>query len=218
MPDYLDAVSAAPIHVMVRFGMWDSLLAEPKPPVGLEASIAFWHYGRTVALATLGRTEEAANEFEAFRNAYNAVPESRLIGNNSARTVLGVGLPMAEGELEYKRGNRERAFGLLRVAVERDDSLRYDEPWGWMMPVRHSLGALLLDDGRVEEAEQVYREDLRIHPKNGWALKGLSECLHRLGEHEEAATTDAQFKQAWARSDIVIRASCFCRTAVQTGR
>jgi len=218
MPDYLDAVLAAPIHVMVRFGMWDSLLAEPKPPADLQAWTAFWHYGRTVALAALGRTKEAAEEFAALQKAYDAVPDSRLIGNNSARTVLEVGLPMAEGELEYKQGNRDHAFELLRIAVQRDDSLRYDEPWGWMMPVRHSLGALLLDDGKVAEAEQVYREDLHIHPNNGWALKGLSECLHLAGDHAEAETTDARFEEAWARSDIVIRASCFCRPEAQAGR
>ena len=218
LPDFLDATLAAPIHVMVRFGMWDSLLAEPKPHPDLLAANAFWNYGRTVALATLGRIEEATAELAALRLAYDAVPDSRLIGNNSVRTVLQVGLPMAEGELEYKKGERGRAFELLRTAVRRDDSLRYDEPWGWMMPVRHSLGALLLDDGRIEEAEAVYREDLRIHPNNGWALKGLSECLHRKGDHEEAAATDALFKQAWARSDIVIRASCFCRPDVQAGR
>jgi len=119
---------------------------------------------------------------------------------------------MAEGELEYRRGNYARAFALLRTAVQRDDSLRYDEPWGWMMPVRHSLGALLLEQGRMREAEAVYREDLRIHPGNGWALKGLAECLHRQGRHQEAMETMGRFEEAWARSDIELTASCFRRT------
>jgi tetratricopeptide (TPR) repeat protein len=197
---------------MVRFGMWEELLAEPQPPSDLLVTTAFCRYGRTVAAAALGRVKQAAAEFSAFQKAFEEVPESRLIGNNTARTVLQVGIPMAEGELEYRRGNTKRAFALLRTAVERDDSLRYDEPWGWMMPVRHSLGALLLEQGRVAEAEQVYRLDLRRHPGNGWALKGLAECLHRSGRHEEAAETEMRFREAWARSDIVIRSSCFCRT------
>ena len=211
-PDFLDGFIAVPIHVMVRFGLWDELIAEPEPPADLVVTRAFWHYGRTVAFAALGRVAEASAEFELLRQTVEEVPESRFIGNNSARTVLEVGLPMAEGELEYRRGNHRTAFALLREAVRRDDALRYDEPWGWMMPVRHSLGALLLEQGRIDEAESVYREDLRIHPGNGWALKGLAECLHRTGKHHEAEATDAAFRTSWARSDIVIQASCFCRT------
>jgi tetratricopeptide (TPR) repeat protein len=197
---------------MVRFGLWQELLAEPKPPDDLSVTLAFWHYGRTVALSALGRVDEAAGEFAALRRAFDAVPESRLIGNNPARTVLEIALPMAEGELEYRRGRHERAFALLREAVQRDDGLRYDEPWGWMQPVRHALGALLLEQGRVGEAEAVYREDLRLHPGNGCALHGRAECQRRDGRAADAAETDTRFRAAWARSDIVIGGSCYCRT------
>lgn len=213
--DYLDGFVAVPVHVMVRFGMWEELLNESKPPEDLVATSAFWHYGRTVAYAALGRVPEAAVEFETFKKAAAAVPESRLIGNNPVRTVLQIGLRMAEGELEYRRRNYTKAFALLRQAVQFDDSLRYDEPWGWMMPVRHSLGALLLEQGRVKEAEEVYRKDLERHPNNGWALKGLATCLHRSGKHEEAAATDEKFKAAWARSDITLKTSCFCSTGAE---
>lgn len=212
-PDFLDAFVGVPVHVLVRFGMWDEILAEPPPPADLEVTTAQWRYGRTVAFAALGRVDEAEREMTALRRAFEAVPESRLVGNNPARTVLEVGLPMAEGELEYRKGNHEAAFDLLRLAIERDDALHYDEPWGWMMPVRHSLGALLLEQGRVEEAEAVYRRDLELHPDNGWALHGLAECLHRQGRHEEALDADRRFRSSWSRSDIVISASCYCRTA-----
>jgi tetratricopeptide (TPR) repeat protein len=211
-PDFLDGFIAVPTHVMVRFGMWNELLTEPQPPEDLVVTTAFWRYGRAVAFAALGRVEEAGKEFALLREAYDAVPESRLIGNNTARTVLEVGLPMAEGELEYRRGNYDRAFELLRESVQGDVALRYDEPWGWMMPVRHSLGALLVEQGRLEEAETVYREDLRLHPGNGWALHGLAECLRRTGRADAAAEVDGRFQSAWARSDIAIKGSCFCRT------
>jgi tetratricopeptide (TPR) repeat protein len=211
--DFLDGFIAVPTHVMVRFGLWEELLAEPAPPADLVGTTAFWRYGRTVALSALGRVKEAGVELKVFKAACAAVPESRLIGNNTVRKVLDVGLPMAEGEYEYRRGNYTKAFRLLSLAVQRDDSLRYDEPWGWMMPIRHSLGALLLEQGKIPEAERVYRDDLAIHPNNGWALKGLAECLHRTGRHEEAEQTDEKFQAAWARSDIALKASCFCRTS-----
>jgi tetratricopeptide (TPR) repeat protein len=211
-PEILDGFIATPVHVIVRFGLWQEMLDEPRPPADLLVTAAFWHYGRTVALSALGRVAEAAVEFAALRRAFAAVPESRLIGNNPARTVLEVALPMAEGELEYRRGNHARAFELLREAVRRDDALRYDEPWGWMQPVRHALGALLLEQGRVAEAEAAYREDLSLHPGNGWALHGLAECQRRDERGAEAADTEARFRAAWARSDIVIMGSCYCRT------
>ena len=212
-PDVLDGFMAVPTHVMVRFGMWNELLDEPNPPEDLVVTRAFWHYGRTVALSALGRVAEADREFAALTKVYKTVPESRFIGNNTARTVLEVGLPVAEGELEYRRGNYDRAFELLREAVRRDIALKYDEPWGWMMPVSHALGALLVERGRFEEAENVYRADLALHPGNGWALHGLAECLRRTGRGEEAADVDQRFHSAWARADIEIKGSCYCRTA-----
>ena len=103
---------------------------------------------------------------------------------------------MIAGEIAYREGNVESAFKHLREAVNRDDALNYDEPWGWMQPTRHALGALLLEQGQVEEAEAVYRADLGLdatlsracqHPGNVWSLHGLHECLTRRGEATEAA-------------------------------
>jgi tetratricopeptide (TPR) repeat protein len=210
-PDFLDAFMGAPVHAMVRFGMWNEILALPEPPSDLQAWYAFWRYGRTVAFAALGRIDDADVEMIEFRRAYDAVPESRLLSNNPARTVLQVGLPMAEGELEYRKGNYDHAFELLREAVKRDVSLHYDEPWGWMMPVAHSLGALLLDQNKAEEAEAVYRADLKLHPMNGWALNGLAESLRAQGKDQDAAAVDVQFRKAWKRADVTIQSSCYCR-------
>lgn len=217
-PDFLDGFMGVPYHVMVRFGMWNEMLAEPAPPSDLVVSTAFWHYGRCVALSALGRVDDATKEFDALVKAHAAVPESRMIGNNTALTVIEVGLPLAEGELEYRRGNYDRAFELMRVAVQRDVALRYDEPWGWMMPVRHALGALLLEQARMEEAEAVYRADLAIHPDNGWALHGLAECLKRSARSDQATAVDARFRDTWARADIEIMGSCYCRREQFTHR
>ncbi len=106
-PDVLEGFLAVPIHVMVRFGLWDALLAEPRPPADFPVTTAFWHYGRSVALSALGRVDAAENEFAALRRAAAAVPESAYVGNNTARVLLDIALPMAEGELEYRRGNHD---------------------------------------------------------------------------------------------------------------
>lgn len=211
VPDFLDAFWAMPYHVQARFGAWDDILAEPAPPADLLVTTTFWRYARGLALAARGDVALAAAERDSFEQALAKVSESAAIGNNTARKVLEIGRSMLTGELEYRRGNHDAAFTALRAAVAADDSLRYDEPWGWPQPVRHALGALLLEQGRMQEAEAVYRTDLERHPGNGWALQGLAECLRRAGRTGEANQVAAQFAAAWVRSDTPIHASCFCR-------
>ena len=210
-PDFIDAYMGSPVEVYIRFGMWNDILALPKPPADLQAWTAFWRYGRTVAYASLDSLDAATKEFGVFKSACAAVPETRILGNNPAITVLDVGLAMAEGELEYRRGNYDHAFELLRDAVKKDLALHYDEPWGWMMPASHALGALLLDQGKGADAEAVYRADLKRYPMNGWALNGLAESLRAQGKDKEASAVDAQFAKAWARADVQIKSSCYCR-------
>jgi tetratricopeptide (TPR) repeat protein len=209
--EYLEGFAATPLHVLVRFGKWNEILAEPAPPARWPTSVAFWHYARGLALSALGRVDEAAAELDAFETAYAKVPESYTIGNNPSRTVLDIGREMLRGELEYRRGNFDRAFEHLRLAVSKDEALRYDEPWGWFQPPAHALGALLLERGRIQEAEDAYRRDLARHPGNGWALKGLHECQVRSGLAAEAAETEKKLRAALARADVEIEASCYCR-------
>lgn len=127
---------------------------------------------------------------------------------------------MMDGEIAYKAGDVEGGLAHLRRSVELDDALLYDEPWGWMQPVRHALGALLMDAGQMDEAEAVYRADLGLddtlarpcqHPKNVWSLHGLYECLVNRGALTEAQHIKLQLDQATARATVPIRASCFCR-------
>lgn len=212
MPQFIEGFLGSPYHVMVRFGMWDELLREPEPAGELLATTAMWRYGRTLAFAALGRVEEAAAERERFELARARVPAEYTMGNNTVALILEVASAMVAGEVEYRRGNLDAAFEHLREAVRRDDALRYDEPWGWVQPARHALGALLLEQGRLDEAEAVYRRDLERHPGNGWSLHGLAECQRRTGRAAEAAATETHFRSAWKRSDITLRASCFCRT------
>src|SRR5262249_7144 len=127
---------------------------------------------------------------------------------------------MLNGELEYRKGNHDAAFAHLRESVALDDALPYDEPWGWMQPTRHALGALLLEQGRTDEAEEVYRSDLGLdgnlsracqHPDKLWSLHGLDECLVRRGETIEAALIKQRLDLAMARAEVPIKSSCFCR-------
>ena len=109
------------------------------------------------------------------------VPETRKhLIYNTYTDVLGVAESMLQGEIAYRKGEFELAFSKLREAVATDAALSYEEPWSWMQPPRHALGALLLEQGQVAEAAEVYTADLAAHPGgNVWALHGLTECEER---------------------------------------
>jgi hypothetical protein len=178
------------------------------------------HYAKGVAHAASGRVPEAEAERALFASAWARVPETRYVFNNRCIDVLAIASEMLNGEVEYRKGNHDLAFSHLRQSVALDDALPYDEPWGWMQPARHALGALMLEQGRVAEAEQVYRADLGLdgalsrpsqHPENVWSLHGYVECLHTLGKRAEAAVMQPRLDLALARADAGINASCFCR-------
>jgi tetratricopeptide (TPR) repeat protein len=222
MADWLEGFVPMRLHVLIRFGRWPDILATPLPadPGLYCVTTAMTHYAKGVAHAATGQVGEAAAQREMFAAAAGRVPESRTIFNNTCHDVLAVAGAMLDGEIEYRKGNHDTAFGLLRRAVELDDGLPYDEPWGWMQPARHALGALLLERGRLTEAEAVYRADLGLdatlarpcqHPGNVWSLHGYHECLARLGKHEQAGIVRQQLKIAAARADVPIRSSCYCR-------
>jgi tetratricopeptide (TPR) repeat protein len=228
MADWLEGFLAMRVHVLIRFGRWADILALPAPadPELYSVTTAMRHYARGVALSATGEVDRAEAERELFRAAVRRVPESRTLFNNTCRDILAVAAAMLDGELEYRKGNHDLAFAALERSIELDDNLPYDEPWGWMQPTRHAYGALLLEQGRVAEAEAVYRADLGFdatlprplqHPGNVWSLHGFHECLLRTGKTAEAALVSQQLKMATALADVPIQASCFCRLDAAPG-
>jgi tetratricopeptide (TPR) repeat protein len=200
----------APLFVLVRFGRWAEVLAEPAPPDDLPFARGSWHYARGFALARSRRLDEAAAELQALERVAAATPPARLIMQvNTAKAVLDLGAAVLAGELAAARGDTATAVGHLEDAVRRQDALRYMEPPPWYYPVRQSLGAVLLAAGRARQAEAVYREDLRRHPENGWSLHGLAQSLRAQRRATAAAAVEERFRQAWARADVTLAASRF---------
>jgi len=205
-----DGFMPTALHVLIRFGRWNEILSEPEPEDFRLFSRAEWHFARSVANSALGKTQAAREELQKFDQVAAQVTEEWKMGNNPASNVLAIARLMAAGELEFREGRRDDAFRMLRDAVTLEESLSYDEPPGWMQPVRHALGALLLADGRHAEAEQVYRSDLKRHPHNAWSLLGLQQSLGLQGKTAEADAMTQQVRTAWARADVKPVASCYC--------
>lgn len=222
MADYLEGYIGMKQHVMIRFGRWHEI-AEQAAPEDRELycmTYAMMCYAKGVAHAALGNVVASAAARDEFMEACKRVPDTRRIHNNLCSDLLGVAQSMLDGELAYRQGKFDDAFACLRESVRRADSLPFDEPWGWMQPPRHALGALLLEQNRHEEAEAVYRADLglddslpraRQFPDNVWSLHGLHECLERRGAVAEVQYIKQRLTLAKALADVPVTRSCFCR-------
>ena len=225
MADWLEGFVSVKQHVLVRFGKWQDIINQelPEDRELFAVTTAMIWYAKAVANGVIGNVEQARLCAASFDEALSRVPESRYIFNNKCIDILAVAREMMLGEIDYREAQYDDAFAHLRKAVELDDNLPYDEPWGWMQPTRHALGALLLEQGRVEEAEAVYRADLGLdpelpracwHPDNIWATRGYHECLQRLGRNEEAAKLEAKLASLDRNADLPVKVSCFCRKQV----
>lgn len=208
---FLDAFQTVHLEALKRFGRWDEILKAPEPPAHLPVARAFRVFARGVAQAALGNPAEAEKENAAFLEALALVPkEGYFWGSNAAADVLGVAVPYLAGEIAFRRGETDVAVAKLREAVRLEGALKYDEPPAWTTPARHALGAILLASRKAADAEAVYREDLKVYPENGWALKGLADALEAQGKKAEAAAARGRFEKAWARADVKAESSCLC--------
>ncbi|MEY2493747.1 MAG: hypothetical protein QOJ45_239 [Verrucomicrobiota bacterium] len=210
---FADGFFAVPLEVLVRFGRWDEILAEPdKYPPNMPFVRAFHHAARATAYAAKGDTVKARHEQALFVEGAKLVPKETQLGNNMAPAVISLASHMLEGEILVAEGNVDAGVAELQTAVKEEDALKYDEPPAWMIPIRHSLGAVLMKAGRFAEAEQVYRDDLARLPDNGWSLFGLAESLREQKKNtDEAAAMNAKFEKTWAKADTKITTSCLCQ-------
>ena len=195
----------------MRFGKWDEILAEPAPTDNLQLATGMWHFARGMALLRTNELEEAQQALAEVQERAGR-PEMAAFGLPSfatAEQILKIASGILAGEIAAAQGDYDTAVAELEAAVAIQDSLPYIEPPSWYYPVRQTLGAVLLEAGRAEDAEAVYRTDLEQYPLNGWSLYGLTQALEAQGKNEEAAAVQAQFEEAWQYADVELTASGF---------
>lgn len=195
--------------VLVRFGLWDELLALGAPQARAPGLTLGWLYGRGMALAARGQTDAAREALAQIQQLRTQLGDDSRAGGNGLRNVLDIAEPIVAARIAATAGRSEEAIAQLEKAVAAEDRLGYNEPSDWFFPARHLLGAQLLLAGRAPQAEQVYREDLRRNPANGWSLFGLAAALRAQGRSAEAARTTAEFRTAWQHADVRLTASAF---------
>jgi tetratricopeptide (TPR) repeat protein len=194
---------------LVRFGLWDEMLAVLPPDPRRLGLTAGYLYARGVALAARGRLPEAEAILARLRALAAQAPPGSAAGANTLDAVLAVAAPIVAARIAASGNRSGDAIALLRQAAAADDRLAADTPPDWFFPPRDLLGAQLLEAGQAAEAESVYREDLRRQPGSGWALYGLAQALQARGRTQAAAAVRRQFAQAWSHADVRLVASAF---------
>ena len=196
-----------PLYAMVRFGKWEDILNQPEPAQDLIYPRGVWHYARGRALTGLDKPDEAARELAKLKTlaADPALKKVTLWDINQTTDLLAIAQHVLAGELAFQQGKIEDAIIHLQQAVAAEDKLNYDEPPAWYYPARQSLGAVLLDAGRANDAEPVFRKDLERHRNNGWSLFGLRQSLTAQGKTDEAQAVNSRFEKTWAEADITLK-------------
>jgi tetratricopeptide (TPR) repeat protein len=205
----MDFFLSEPLLVMVRFGRWDEILAEPSPAERHAALLALYRFARGVALASTGQIADAKAELEALDQLRGDIPDDLMTGLNNGREVLALAAKVLSARIAERDRRAKDAIRLYEEAVTMEDGLAYNEPADWFFPVRHMLGAALLDARRAKDAEAVYRADLERNPANGWALFGLAKSLRAQRRIKDAEAVEEQFRAAWAASDITLERTAY---------
>lgn len=199
-----------PMFVMVRFGMWDEILAEPKPDIDSQFMTGIWHYGRALAYIFTNRPEKAHQELISLNAVHEAMSKAEhYVGFATSGTLLSIAQAIVSGELAYAEGNTLIGLAHLERAVRLEDGLQYNEPPDWYFPVRHFLGAMLLDAGRPNEAEVVFAADLSKNPENGYSLFGLKKALELQSKNDDALIIAKRFDRAWKDANHQLTSSMF---------
>ena len=198
----LESFLPIPFFALARFGKWNEILAEPQPPVEFKYETAMWHYVRGLAFAAKRQLDDAIRE-AALLDSFSQTEEVQALEQPFfyGATLTGIAKDILSARVAALRGETTEMIAHLETAVDRQDKLPYMEPPYWYYPVRQSLGAALMQAGRSEEAETVFRQDLGKNPRNGWSLYGLEQCLRAQNKSDEAAETRKRFGEAWAIAD-----------------
>jgi pimeloyl-ACP methyl ester carboxylesterase len=203
-----------PMLAYTRFGRWQDVLTEPKPPSHEPYAIGIWHYGRGLAFVARGDLGRAGAELAALTATMKHEAFETTLKDLPLLTNLQIASHVLEGELRLREGHPDAAIASLRKAMTLEDGLPYAEPPLWHHPPRQILGAMLLANGQPAAAEAVYREDLKRFRENGWSLFGLRESLRAQHRRHEADDVQRRFERAWTRADVVLTSSRIMTTDV----
>ncbi len=194
----LEPIKAAPYLAHARFSAPATVLALKAPPSQQVLVSALAHYARALAFAAKRDARGAQREIDAIAAIERSADfKPYADGGVPGREIVKTARLVASARLADARGQLARAATLYEEAIVVEDSLSYMEPPFWDSPIRQSLGSVYLRQGKLDAAEQAWRDSLARVRGNGWALAGLAEVYRRKGDRQAEAATRQAFATAW---------------------
>jgi len=197
-----------PMLSLVQFGLWDRVLELDPPAERLEYANAIWHYARSVAYSNKGNIESAQKErqmIESLKDTNDVLHLDSIY--YPASMLLEIADSLALGEIAISNNDYQSAIQYFANAVSVQDALPYTEPPFWYYPTRLSLGKAYLLSDQADEAEAVFKENLKRYPRNGWALYGLIQALET--QNKDSSMVQEQFDIIWQNADVELTSSRF---------
>lgn len=201
MPE-LEHYTSSPLIVLLVFHRWRDILDMPKPNDEWKVTNALWHFGRAMAFLGLNDVSRAREEQQQFLEEKKKISPEQEFGNNKFNDIFQIAYDCLQAKFAENQGDVSQAVDFLKKAIAEEDSLSYSEPPDWLLPTREMLGGLLLRIGRPAEAETVFREELKKHPRGGRSLFGLRESLKAQSKSYESYWVNEEFQKAWMWSGI----------------
>jgi tetratricopeptide (TPR) repeat protein len=201
----------------VRFGRWQDMLTEPRPPANEPYATGIWHYGRALSFVARDEFVRAQDELSSLARVMEHDAFKTTLKDLPLLTNLKIANGIVQGELALREGRPADAVRRLQEATDLEATLTYNEPPVWHQSPRLVLGAALLAAKRPADAETAYRQDLERYRENGWALFGLWQSLVAQGKTAEALKVRARFDKAWARADVKLTSSRVMPAAAVSG-
>lgn len=194
----LEPIKGALYSTHAMFSPPDTILALPAPADGLTLVGAMHHYARAIAFAANKDTAGAQQEIDALAKIEAGADfKPYAAWQVPAKEIVQTARQVASARLAEARGDLDAAAQAFKAAIAIEDALSYMEPPYWYYPVRQSLGALKLRQGKLDEAEKAFRDSLGRVRNNGWALAGLAEVYRQQGRKDSQAATEKAFAKAW---------------------
>lgn len=201
---WVQAIKTAPFSAHAQFSEPDAILALADPGDRFPFVKGYWHYARGVAQAFKGNVEAAAAEADSIDRLIQQADMSGLEEQYlPAGDLLRIAMHVARARIAQSRRDYVASARQLAEAIRLQEGLPYMEPPYWYYPVRQTLGAVLLLQGRADEAVVAFEKALEEAPRNGWALWGLLKAQAAAGS-EDVSATEAAFKKAWLGDEALL--------------
>jgi tetratricopeptide (TPR) repeat protein len=199
-------VMAAPYFAHAQFGTPETILALPDPGDGIAYAKGIWRYARGIAYVAQRNFDAAAAEANAIAALAREADFSLLKASGvPAQEVMTLAQAVIQGRIVQTQGNFTAALEQFQEAAAIQDRLLYMEPPYWYYPVRQTLAAVLLQAGRLPEAEEQFVRALKRAPANGWSYYGLSQVYKARGDAAAAAQAEAELAKTWIGDRSVLQ-------------